>query len=103
MSDLPVPTKVSMSLGARILYSLLFGFVFWILCWALAITTIAQLVLSLGSQRANADLTRFGAGLGTYAKQLIEFLTCNTDALPFPFSDWPNVPTQVQREDVEHL
>lgn len=103
MSEVPATLPTPLGIGARILYSILFGFVFWILCWALAITTIAQLVLSLVSQRANADLTRFGAGLGTYAKQLIEFLTFNSERLPFPFSDWPNVPTQVRREDVEHL
>jgi hypothetical protein len=103
MEQTPVPTNETLSLGARVLYTILFGFVFWILCWALAITTIAQLALSLVTQRKNADLTRFGAGLATYAKQLIEFLTCNSDALPFPFSSWPDIPTRIKPEDVEHL
>jgi Domain of unknown function (DUF4389) len=98
-----VPSNEKLGLGARILYTILFGFVFWILCWALAITTIAQLAVSLFTQRKSADLTRFGAGLATYAKQVIEFLTCNSDALPFPFSSWPDVPTRIQPEDVEHL
>jgi hypothetical protein len=103
MNQEAVPVKGALSLGARIVYSILFGFVFWILCWALAITTIALLVISVVAQHKNADLARFGAGLGIYAKQLIEFLTCNSDALPFPFSDWPNVPTKIQPEDIEHL
>jgi hypothetical protein len=103
MSQETLPVVAPLGIGARILYSVLFGVVFWLLCWALAATTIAQLVLKLVSQSPSADLTKFGAGLGTYARQLIEFLTCAADRLPFPFSDWPGVDAQIKREDIEHL
>ncbi len=98
-----LPVVAPLGVGARLLYSILFGLVFWLMCWALAITTIGQLALKLVSHSTSADLTRFGSGLARYAKQVIEFLTCGTDHLPFPFSDWPDGPSGIRREDVEHL
>ena len=56
-------------IGMRILYMLLFAVVFWILCWTLAVATLVQLVLRLLSGRPNAELSRFGAALGAYARQ----------------------------------
>ncbi len=76
-------------LGIRVLHMILFAVVFWILCWTLAVTAILQLVLRLVSGQPNADVARFGAGLGRYARQVIEFLTFSSDRLPFPFSEWP--------------
>jgi Domain of unknown function (DUF4389) len=98
-----LPVAQPMGIGARILYSILFGLVFWLLCWALAITTIGQLVLVLVTRAPSTDLTRFGRGLARYAGQLIEFLSCANDKLPFPFSDWPDMATPIKREDFEQL
>lgn len=98
-----LPVVVPLGIGPRILYSILYGVVFWLLCWALAITTIVQLVMKLVTQNFSADLTRFGGGLARYAKQVIDFLTCGTDHVPFPFTDWPDGPSGIRREDIEHL
>ncbi len=76
-------------LGLRTLYMLAFALVFWIVCWVLAIATVLQLVLTLLGGRPNADLARFGASLGQYSRQIVEFLLFASDALPFPFRDWP--------------
>ena len=76
-------------IGMRILYMLLFAVVFWILCWTLAVATLVQLVLRLLSGRANAELSRLGAALGAYARQVIEFLTFVTETVPYPFAPWP--------------
>jgi hypothetical protein len=76
-------------LGIRILYMILFAVVFWILCWTLAVTAVVQLVLRLLNGRPNTEITRFGAGLARYARQVIEFLTFVTETVPYPFSDWP--------------
>ena len=79
-------------LGIRILYMVLFAVVFWILCWTLAVTAIVQLVLRLLNGKPNTEITRFGAGLGAYARQVIEFLTFVTETAPYPFSNWPAQP-----------
>ena len=77
------------TLGARVLYMLLFALVFWILCWTLAITALAQLALTILAARPNPDVARFGAQLATYSRQIIEFLTFVSERVPYPFSEWP--------------
>ena len=77
------------SLGVRVLYMVVFAIVFWILAWTLAATAVLQLVLTLLSARPNADVMRFGAGLGAYSRQVIEFLTFASEKVPFPVGEWP--------------
>jgi len=77
------------TLPTRVVYMLLFAFAFWIVCWALALTALMQLFLRLLNGHPGSEVTRFGAGLGRYARQVIEFLTFVTDTLPYPFTAWP--------------
>ena len=85
----PVPSSVSPDLGIRVIYMLLFGVVFWVLCWILGATTIVQLIVRLLNGRPNPDLTRFGSSLARYSRQVIEFLTFVTELAPYPFTAWP--------------
>ena len=84
----PVPPG-GPDLGLRVLYMVLFAVIFWILMWVLALTAVAQLVLRVVNGRPLPELTRFGAGLGRYAREVIEFLTFATEYVPYPFSPWP--------------
>lgn len=86
----PAPVPARLHLGLRVLYMLAYALVFWILCWTLAVTAVLQLVLTLLAGRPHADLVRFGAGLGAYSRQIIEFLTFVGDRIPFPFNEWPD-------------
>ncbi len=76
-------------LGVRVLYMLLFGIVFWIVSWTLAIAAIAQLVVRLSTGQLNAELTRFGASLARYTKQIVEYLTFVTEQVPYPIGEFP--------------
>jgi hypothetical protein len=77
-------------LGTRIIYMALFALVFWVLCWTLALTAIGQLVVcAMNGGRTSGDLTRLGAGLAAYARQIIEFLTFASETVPYPFTPWP--------------
>jgi len=88
-SSQPLPHSAP-DLPTRIIYMILFALVFWVLCWTLALTAMGQLVVcALNHGRSSSDLTRLGAGLGAYARQVIEFLTFASDVLPYPFSAWP--------------
>lgn len=92
MSSTPPPLSASMpDIGIRVLYMILFAVVFWLLCWALVVTAVGQLILRLATGQPAAELTRFGAGLGAYARQVIEFLTFASDVVPWPFAPWPPV------------
>jgi hypothetical protein len=77
-------------IAIRLLYMLVFALTFWILTWILAVTVIAQLVLTLLGGAPNPELLRFSNGLSRYVSQVIEFLTFITDKPPFPFAPWPD-------------
>jgi hypothetical protein len=85
----PLTPPVASDLPIRILYMVLFGFVFSILCWILAVVCIFQLVIRLSNGHPGRELSRFGAALARYAAQIIEFLTFVTEILPYPFGKWP--------------
>lgn len=84
-------TTAPEALWLRVLYMIIFGIAFWILGWTLTVTTILQLLVRLLNGRPSVELQKFGAGLGLFASQVIEYLTFRSDKLPFPFSAWPNV------------
>jgi hypothetical protein len=77
-------------IAIRLLYMVVFALTFWILTWILAVTVIAQLVLTLLGGAPNPELLRFSNGLSRYISQVIEFLTFITDKPPFPFAPWPD-------------
>lgn len=89
MSGVPQPLEQPPSgdLGARVLYMLLFAVVFWIVCWVLAVTAIAQLLIRVLSGRVSPELARFGARLARYTQQIVEYLTFVTDRVPYPVGE----------------
>lgn len=79
-----------MPVAIRLLYMLVFALAFWILTWILAVTVIAQLLLTLLGGTPHPELLKFGQGLSRYFSQVIEFLTFLADKPPFPFAPWPD-------------
>ena len=76
----------------RLLFMILF-----IALWSISrLVVLAVVVLQffwvLITGSTNARLTAFGMSLATYSFQIISFLTYNTEAQPFPFTDWPTGP-----------
>jgi Domain of unknown function (DUF4389) len=82
------PTRLP--LGLRVLYMVVFALAFWILTWTVAVTVLAQLVLTLLAGQPNPELLRFSHGLSRYVAQVIEFLTFLSEKPPFPFAPWPD-------------
>ena len=89
--NVPQPTTPAPppDLGLRVLYMLLFGVVFWILTWTLAVATLLQLLLRLINGRPHPEVARFGSSLARYAREIIDFLTFATERMPYPFGPWP--------------
>ena len=77
------------SIWFRLLYMLLFAVVLNIVEVLVFITAVVQFVIKAVNGSVNERLASFGASLGIYARQLIEFLTFASDEHPFPFADWP--------------
>ncbi len=74
----------------KVVYMVLFYFVFIILGYILIALGVVQLIVKLLSGNPQADLQRFGGQLGQYAAQLIHYIAMQTEQKPYPFSDWPN-------------
>jgi hypothetical protein len=85
----PVVPSATPDVPIRILYMVLFGFAFSILCWVLAVVAIFQLIVRVTSGSPRAEFTRFGEALALYSRQVIEYLTFVSEVLPFPFGAWP--------------
>lgn len=78
----------SRSTWVRLLFMILFGFIWPILHAVLAVVVGLQFLIVLVSGAPNERLVTFGHELGIYYHDIVVFLTFKTEAKPFPFSDW---------------
>ena len=74
----------------RLLYIVLFAIAYQIVQTAVMLIAIVQFVLDLFSGETLDTLRRFGAQLGLYSREIVDFLSYKTERMPFPFSDWPS-------------
>jgi hypothetical protein len=75
----------------RLVYMLLFGFIFWLGSVVLTLVVVLQFVHVLITGKGNDNLLEFGRQLGIYYRQVIDFLCYSDEYLPFPFGAWPRV------------
>ncbi len=101
--SLPVAVAPPLSAAERVGYALLFLLLLWALGSVLVVLTVLQLILRLGGGEPNAALVRAGRGLARYVAEVIRFLCGDSMRVPFPFSDWPDEPLTVRREDLAGL
>ncbi len=66
-----------------------FSFVYWVVNWVLAAVVLVQVLWSLITANTSERLRAFGASLGEFLRQIVRFMTYNSDDMPFPFADWP--------------
>lgn len=79
----------SRSTWVRLLYMLLFAFIFWLASMVLTVVVVLQFLHILIAGKGNDNLLQFGQQLGIYFRQLIDFLCYSDDHQPFPFGAWP--------------
>lgn len=77
-------------------YSVIVGLV-RILLWAVIFLQVASALLT-GSP--NQNILSFGKTLSAYLYHILLFLTYNSEALPFPFSDW-NLTEELELPETE--
>jgi hypothetical protein len=73
----------------RGLFMLLMGFAFQVSGTVLGFVTFIQFLLVLLGGAPNIRLVSFGRSLGSYLRQIVNYLTFGTEEMPFPFSEWP--------------
>ncbi|RFO95879.1 DUF4389 domain-containing protein [Rhodoferax lacus] len=95
MSDTPAPLpgteSAERSIWLRALLMLVLALCFQLASSLLVVLALAQWVLVLVSKDPNERLSSFARSLGHYLRQIAEFEGFASQALPFPFSDWPDV------------
>ena len=89
MNDYSDASGNKRNIWIRGLFMLLMVFVFHVCGTILGIITVIQFVIMLLNDTPNARLVSFGRSLGSYLRQIANFLIFATEVIPFPFSEWP--------------
>jgi len=80
----------SRSTWLRLLFMLVFIALYAVSRLVVIAVVVLQFLWALFTGRVNARLTALGHSLAVYTLEIIDFLTYNTEARPFPFDkDWP--------------
>lgn len=81
----------SRSTWLRLAFMMLFVVIFYVAEFVLLAVALVQFLWKLFTGQPNGRLTGFGANLAEFIRQIACFLTYNTETMPFPFTDWPEV------------
>ena len=81
------------STWVRGLYMLLFALFYSLAEIVLVAVAVFQFGATLLTGRRNQRLLDFGAQLGRYMYQILQYVTFNSDDRPYPFDSWPNAGT----------
>lgn len=76
----------------RLVYMLLFAFFLYVASFVVGILVIVQFLFALITGSDNRKLRELGGSLTVYIKQVLLFLTFNSEYKAFPFADWPEAP-----------
>lgn len=85
----------SRSTWLRLVFMVLFVVIFYIAEMVLFAVAALQFLWKLFTGGVNERLTAFGANLGEFLRRVVLFLTFNTEHMPFPFSDWPDMAPEI--------
>ncbi len=73
----------------RLVYIILFVIAFYVAMFVLVAVVVVQFLFKLITGESNEHLRGLGRSLGTYAYEIIAFVSFHTDERPFPFASWP--------------
>lgn len=82
----------------RLVYMLLFAFFLYVASFVVGILVIVQFLFALVTGSDNRKLRELGGSLTVYIKEVLLFLTFNSEFKPFPFADWPEAPAPISEE-----
>ncbi|HPQ96402.1 MAG: DUF4389 domain-containing protein [Thiothrix sp.] len=72
----------------RILYMLLFAFIYGVTKFALNALVLIQIALRLLTGEINDNLRTLSSDLSQYIYDMLRFMTFNSERKPFPFAEW---------------
>ena len=83
----------------RVLFILGFCVILYLAGLVVLALTLAQALFSLITGSDNYNLRRLGAAIAEYIRQLLLYITYNTEQRPFPFAPFPEVGESSPVED----
>lgn len=73
----------------RLLFVILFVFIYSVAEVVLAAVVVVQFVFVLVTARPSENLLRFGDSLSRFIYEVLRFFTFTSNDKPFPFAAWP--------------
>lgn len=84
----------------RGLYMLLFTVIYSVSEFVLGLVVVFQFIHVLVTRRTNDRLLDFSSDLSVFIYQVLQFLTFNSEAKPYPFAAWPDGPADLESLDL---
>ncbi len=85
----------------RGLYMVLFSIFYTIADFVLFAVVVFQFILKLFTGDTNERLRTLGLNISTYIYKILQFLTFNSEAHPYPFGNWPKGESRVEEPKAE--
>jgi hypothetical protein len=73
----------------RVVYMILYLIIGKIISMILFVIAVGQLIYSWISGSPNEKILSFSQSMGEYVKQIVLYISFNTDEKPWPSADWP--------------
>lgn len=89
MNDEATDHTTGRSIWARGLFILLFALIYHLAEIVIFFVVVFQFVHVLVTKTRSAQVLELGQGLSTYVYEILQFMTFNSEQLPFPFGRWP--------------
>ena len=90
MSDDIVENLTRPEQWLRVLFMAVLVVALYVVGLMLTLVTVGQVLFSLVTGSDNQNLRTLGGSLTLYVKQILDFLTYNSELKPFPFSPYPD-------------
>lgn len=74
---------------ARLLYSVGFAFVGWVVFWLVLFLAVLQYVTTAVTGHPNDELKQFSRSMTLYLQELLDYITLVRDPQPFPIGPFP--------------
>ena len=76
---------------SRALYTILYLIIGRLISMVLFVIAITQFIYTWVSGEPNDKILQFSERLAEYTKQLVVYVSFNTDEKPWPVGDWPTI------------
>ena len=82
----------------RILFVAVFAAIFHITVFVTFAVVIAQCLFKIFTGSSNNQLLNFSLNLNAYIREILTYITFNSDVMPFPFNDFPQEGVVIEGE-----